>query len=91
METENDWTVYIIRCNDGSLYTGISTDVQRRFREHRETRRGAKFFKGRKPLEVVYREDGHSRGSASRREAAIKKLSRSEKLRLVLDGIEQAT
>jgi putative endonuclease len=78
-----DWSVYIIRCDDGSLYTGISTDVGRRFREHLETPRGAKFFNGRKPREVVWREDGHTRSSAGRREAAIKKLSRGGKLRLI--------
>jgi putative endonuclease len=80
-----NWTVYIIRCDDGSLYTGVSTDVERRFREHLERPRGAKYFNGRKPLGVAWREDGHSRSSACRREAAIKKLSRDEKLRLVGD------
>ena len=78
-----DWLVYIIRCDDGSLYTGISTDVDRRFREHRDLKKGARYFNGRTPLEVVYRENGHTRSSASRREAAIKKLSRDEKLSLV--------
>jgi putative endonuclease len=78
-----DWSVYIICCDDGSLYTGISTDVERRFREHLETPRGAKFFNGRKPREVVWREGGHTRSSAGRREAAIKKLSRGGKLRLI--------
>jgi putative endonuclease len=77
------WTVYIIRCEDGSLYTGISTDVARRFREHLDHPRGARYFNGRQPLEVAWREDGHSRSSACRREAAIKKLSRDEKLKLV--------
>jgi len=79
-----DWSVYIIRCDDDSLYTGVSTDVERRFHEHRAHSRGAKFFNGRAPLEVVYREDGHTRSSACRREAAIKKLSREDKLRLIL-------
>ena len=78
-----DWTVYIIRCDDGTLYTGVTTDLERRFREHRELRRGAKYFNGRKPLEVVYSETGHDRSSACQREAAIKKLSRVEKLCLI--------
>ena len=78
-----DWTVYIIRCDDGTLYTGVTTDLERRFREHRELRRGAKYFNGRKPLEVVYSENGHDRSSACQREAAIKKLSRVEKLCLI--------
>lgn len=78
-----NWSVYIIRCEDGRLYTGISTDVERRFREHLERPRGARFFHASKPLEVAWREDGHSRSSAGRREAAIKKLSRAEKLKLM--------
>lgn len=83
MDRDIGWNVYMIRCDDGSLYTGVSTDVERRFGEHRDQTRGAKFFKGRSPVEVVYREAGHSRSSACRREAAIKKLSRNEKLRLI--------
>ena len=78
-----DWTVYIIRCDDDCLYTGITTDVERRFREHAGASRGARFFNGRRPVEVVYRETGHDRSSASRREAAIKKLSRARKAELV--------
>jgi len=77
------WSVYIIRCDDETLYTGVTTDVERRFREHLEHPRGAKYFNGRNPREVVYTETGHSRSSACRREAALKKLSRVEKLRLI--------
>ena len=83
MDGNTGWSVYIIRCDDGSLYTGVSTDVERRFREHRDQPRGARYFSGRRPLEVVYREDGHDRSTAARREAAIKKLSREEKLLLI--------
>jgi putative endonuclease len=78
-----DWMVYIICCDDSTLYTGVTTDLERRFREHRDHPRGAKYFNGRKPLEVVYSETGHTRSSACKREAAIKKLSRDEKLRLI--------
>jgi putative endonuclease len=78
-----DWTVYIIRCSDDSLYTGITTELQRRFEEHLNHPRGAKYFNGRIPREVVYTEDGHNRSSASRREAAIKKLNRAQKLKLI--------
>jgi len=82
-----EWFVYMLSCSDGSLYTGIATDVQRRFAEHAQmsepsenkTRRGAKYFLGRKPLAVVYTEGGHDRSSASRREAEIKRLSPSAK------------
>jgi putative endonuclease len=83
MNGDTAWSVYIIRCDDGSLYTGVSTDVQRRFHEHCATPRGARYFRGRQPLEVVYCEDGHSRGTAARREAAIKKLNRAQKLLLI--------
>lgn len=79
----NDWLVYIIRCSDSSLYTGVTTDMERRFDEHLSHPRGAKYFNGRKPVEVVYSEKGHTRSSAGRREATIKKLSRDEKLRLI--------
>ena len=90
MDHDTRWTVYIIRCDDGSLYTGVSTDVERRFREHLERPRGAKFFNGRRPLEVVFRESGHTRSSAARREAAIKKLGRAKKLLLIGCGPEGA-
>jgi putative endonuclease len=84
-----DWTVYIIRCDDGTLYTGVTTDLERRFREHRDLRSGAKYFNGRKPLEVVYSEKGHDHSSACQREAAIKKLSRDEKLGLINGATHQ--
>lgn len=76
------WQVYIIACTDNSLYTGITTDMERRFRQHAESR-GARYFRGRRPGEVVYRESGHTRSTASKREAAIKKLLRVDKLRLI--------
>ena len=73
----------MIRASDSSLYTGITTDMQRRFRQH-SSGAGAKYFHaGRRPEQVVFYEPGHDRVSASQREAAIKKLLRSEKLRLV--------
>ena len=78
------WQVYIIRCSDDSLYTGITLDVERRLTEHGGAR-GAKYFRGKRPRQLVYLEDGHTRSSASRREAAIKKLTRAAKLRLI-DG-----
>jgi putative endonuclease len=81
-----NWTVYIIRCDDGSLYTGVTTDLQRRFTEHQGGSRGAKYFNGRKPSHVDYSESGHTRSSAGQREAAIKRLSREEKLRLIAVG-----
>ena len=78
-----NWSLYIIEASDESLYTGIATDVERRFDEHLKCLKGAKYFNGRSPVRVVYREDGHTRSSASRREMEIKKLSRREKQDLI--------
>jgi len=79
----SQWYVYIIRATDQSLYTGITTDVERRFAEHQSGRAGAKYFRGRSPVEVVFVESGHDRSSASIREAQIKKLSREQKFELI--------
>ncbi|MFK7956356.1 MAG: GIY-YIG nuclease family protein [Lysobacterales bacterium] len=78
------WSVYMIEASDGKLYTGISTDPQRRFSEHLAGgARGARFFRGRTPLKIAYEESGHTRSSALKREAAIKKLNRRQKQRLL--------
>lgn len=73
-----NWLVYILLCSDNSLYTGITTDIERRFSQHAEGR-GAKYFRGRQPLQVVYCEDGHTRSSAAIREAFIKAMKRADK------------
>lgn len=77
-----EWQVYIILCSDFSFYTGISTDVVRRFQQHK-INKGAKYFRARDPKEIVYIESGHDRSSASQREQQIKKLSRQEKIDLI--------
>ncbi|HHH12797.1 MAG TPA: GIY-YIG nuclease family protein [Thiolapillus brandeum] len=82
--------VYIIRCSDGSLYTGITNDLPRRFDDHRRGR-GAKYFRGREPLEVVHLEFFPDRASASRREWAIKAMSRPQKLELITGSIPSAS
>jgi len=76
------WQVYIILCTDNSLYTGITNNIERRLSQH-GGQQGAKYFRGRIPRQVVYLEGGHTRSSASKREAAIKQLSRADKLRLL--------
>ena len=73
-----NWLVYMILCSDETYYTGITTNLQRRFDQH-ASGKGAKYFRGRRPLQVVYRESGHTRSSASRREREIKNLKRAEK------------
>ena len=78
-----NWQVYIILCSDDSLYTGITVDPERRFRQHAKGE-GAKYFRGRQPVKVVYLEGGHTRSSAARREAEIKSISREEKLLLCM-------
>lgn len=75
--------VYILKCKDNSLYTGIATDVQRRLVEHNESDKGAKYTKIRRPVELVYTEESKDRSSASKREYEIKKLKREDKLRLI--------
>lgn len=77
----NYW-VYIVRCADDTLYTGITTDLERRVEEH-NTGIGAKYTRGRGPVEVLYSEQHADRSAASQREAAIKKLSREEKVALI--------
>lgn len=81
-----DWTVYILLCSDGTLYTGITTDLQRRFGQH-ASGRGAKYFRGRQPLQVIYQESSPSRSSASSREREIKALSRAGKQLLISTGM----
>lgn len=79
---EKVWTVYILRCGDGSLYTGIAVDVQHRLQMHRSGK-GAKYTRGRGPLELVYQEVCEDHSHALRREFAIKALSREEKMALI--------
>ena len=79
--TEQTWKLYILRCRDGSLYTGITTDVQKRFAAH-NAGKGAKYTRGRGPLELVYEEDCGDHSAALKRELEIKGLSREEKLKM---------
>ena len=76
------WAVYILRCADGTLYTGIAPDVEKRVQKHNEGK-GAKYTRGRTPVELVYREEHPNRAEASKREYQIKHLSRAEKLELI--------
>lgn len=78
---EKSWKVYMLRCGDGSLYTGIAVDVEHRLEVHRSGK-GAKYTRGRGPLELVYTEECASKSEALKRELAIKALPREEKLKL---------
>lgn len=76
------WKLYILRCGDGSLYTGITVDVQARLTQHREGT-GAKYTRGRGPLELVYEEECEDHSQALKREHQIKSLTKAEKLALI--------
>jgi len=79
------WQVYIARCADGTLYTGIARDVERRIAEHNAGKGAAAHYtRARRPVVLVYQEAAADRSSASKREYRIKQLSRAEKLALVL-------
>ena len=78
-----DWKVYIVKCSDASLYTGITTDLDRRINEHNTSKKGAKYTSSRRPVHLVYSETQPNRSLASKRESAIKKLNRSDKLILI--------
>ncbi|NNG13390.1 MAG: GIY-YIG nuclease family protein [Halobacteria archaeon] len=80
-----NWQVYIILCTDNSLYTGITNNMERRLSQH-GGQQGARYFRGRRPQQLVYLESGHTRSTASKREAAIKKLARTDKLCLLESG-----
>ena len=76
------WKLYILRCGDGSLYTGIALDVQARLEQHQDGT-GAKYTRGRGPLELVYSEECGDHSAALKREIEIKALPREEKLKLI--------
>jgi len=85
-EVVDKWMVYILRCGDGRLYTGVTNNLERRLKAHRAGK-GAKFTKGRGPLKVVYLDEQPDRSQALKVEIAIKKLSRTEKLVLTQPAI----
>jgi putative endonuclease len=85
LKNEKNWYVYIIVSSDESLYTGITTDLERRFQQHLSCKGGARYFHGRRPKKIVYLEHGHDRSSASKREAEIKSLNRSQKISMISD------
>jgi len=78
-----DWYVYIVQCSDGSLYTGITVDLVRRLGEHNTSNKGAKYTRSRRPVQMMYSETHETRSLASKREYAIKQLTRKEKLNLL--------
>jgi len=79
--------VYMVKCSDNTLYTGIATQLERRIKEHNGSQKGAKYTRARRPVKLVYSEEYEDRSSASKREYEIKKkMSRREKLNLISKG-----
>lgn len=77
------WSVYIVRCADHTLYSGVTTDVERRVTEHNGSTKGAKYTRARQPVTLVYQEPAASRSAACIREAALKRLTREQKEALI--------
>jgi putative endonuclease len=78
------WKVYMLQCADNSLYTGITTDIERRLKEHNsDNNKGARYTRVTRPVSLAYLEDCDDRADASKREYQLKRLPRSEKLKLV--------
>lgn len=79
------WKVYIIQTESGNLYTGITTDLERRFAEHMSGQKGARFFNFSNPKTILFQEEHPCRSTATKREIEIKKMSRKQKLNLILN------
>ncbi|WP_308661099.1 GIY-YIG nuclease family protein [Alicyclobacillus sp. SP_1] len=83
------YCVYMVRCRDGSLYTGFTADLEERIRQHNESPRGAKYTRSRRPVELAYAEVQATKVAAMARERAIKRLSKEEKERLVALALQK--
>jgi len=79
LNSGSNWYVYIVRCNDGTLYTGIAKDLNRRMTEHNSDNGGAKYTRYRRPVELVYSERTESRSDALKRENQVKRMPRTKK------------
>lgn len=86
-----EWHIYLVRCRDGALYTGIATDIARRFEEHQSSNKGAKFLRGRGPLDLVFHQKVGNKALALKLEYRIKKLAKAEKEKLVLENVSAKT
>ena len=80
----SSWKIYIVECSDGSFYTGITTDIDRRILEHNFSFKAAKYTRSRRPVRLVYEESASNRSEASKREYSIKRLKRKNKSSLIL-------
>ena len=78
-----NYFVYLLRCSDNTLYTGITTDIEKRIEEHNSSPKGAKYTRGRRPVTLIYSEGCENRSEASKRESAIKKMTKRQKEELI--------
>lgn len=84
----SDWTVYILECADGTLYTGIAREMERRLAQHNgELAGGPKYTRGRRPVRLLWSAGAENQSQALQRELAIKRLAKKDKLRLVREGV----
>lgn len=83
------WYIYIVECPDKTLYTGITTHIDKRIKAHNSANEGAKYTRGRRPVKIVYLSEIKNRSDSLKEEARIKKLSKKEKLKLILSGSDQ--
>ena len=80
------WYVYMVRCNDGTLYTGITNDLEKRIEAHNSGKDGARYTRSRRPVKLVYSEQVESKSAAAKLEYQLKKLPRLKKIRLIKDN-----
>ena len=85
--SEGNWYVYILRCSDNTLYTGVTTDCTRRLSEHNHSPRGSRYTRARRPVTLAYHEEAACRSTAQQREAQIKRLNAAQKEALIASAM----
>jgi len=86
---DKNWFVYILRCSDNTLYTGITTDIERRIEEHNSKKSVTRYTRARQPVELMYQENAESRSDAGKREIQLKKLKKAEKELLIKKNVKK--
>jgi putative endonuclease len=89
MTSKANWYVYFLRCNDNSLYAGITTDIERRLHQHNHTKLGAKYTRAKRPVTLVFVEEALNKSTAGKREHQIRKLTKTQKEKLVSTYLSQ--
>jgi len=91
MTTNSAWYVYLLRCNDNSLYAGITTDMNRRLHQHNNTKLGAKYTRAKRPVTLAFIEEATDKSNASKREYQLRKLTKIKKEQLVSEYLNKNT